>query len=110
MMTVAPGRIPTLASAGRRSDPLDKWIEKEMESASENGVDVPDGAQQSRGRSRPALERAYNAIERLYPTGVPEQAAEPNTILCRRVGETLKNGGLPGVSDDTILRAAGRRR
>jgi hypothetical protein len=63
-----------------------------------------------RGKSRPALERARGAIKELYPNGIPGQAAEPNTNLCRRVGEKLKQAGLPDVSDDTILRAAGRRK
>jgi len=61
-------------------------------------------------KSRPAFERARTAIGELYPQGVPGQAVEPNVNLCRRVGEKLKTGGLPGVSDDTILRAAGRRK
>jgi hypothetical protein len=60
-------------------------------------------------RSQPAFERARRAIEELYPEGVPGQADVPNAILCRRVGVKLKNKGLPNVSDDTILRAAGRR-
>ena len=59
-------------------------------------------------RSRPALERAKRAIKELYPEGVPGQAAVPNALLCRRVGEKLKEMELPDVSDDTILRAAGR--
>jgi hypothetical protein len=62
------------------------------------------------GRSRPALERARRAVTELYPEGVPGQAAEPNANLYRRVGEKLRNDGLLGVSDDTILRAAGRRK
>jgi hypothetical protein len=61
-------------------------------------------------RSQPAFERARRAIEELYPEGVPGQADVPNAILCRRVGVKLKNKGLPNVSDDTILRAAGRRK
>jgi len=61
-------------------------------------------------RSRPTLERARRAIQELYPQGVPGQAAEPNAILCRRVGEKLKKEKLPDVSNDTILRAAGRRK
>jgi len=61
-------------------------------------------------RSQPAFERARRAIEELYPDGVPEQADVPNAILCRRVGVKLKNEGRPNVSDDTILRAAGRRK
>jgi hypothetical protein len=31
-------------------------------------------------------------------------------ILFRRVGEKLKQAGLLSVSDDTVLRAAGRRK
>src|ERR1700757_1194588 len=57
-------------------------------------------------RNRPAFERALGAIKELYPRGVPEKATEPNANLCRRVGDKLKNEGLPDVSDDTILRAA----
>jgi hypothetical protein len=61
-------------------------------------------------RSQPAFERARRAIDELFPDGVPGQADVPNAILCRRVGVKLKNDGLPNVSDDTILRAAGRRK
>ena len=67
-------------------------------------------APRRRAKSKPALERARGAIEELYPEGVPEQAVEPNAYLCRRVGEKLRQAGLHGVSDDTILRAAGRRK
>lgn len=66
--------------------------------------------QNAKGRSSPALERTKRVIQRLYPAGVPEQADQPNAILCRYVGEELKKQGLTSVSDDTILRAAGRRR
>jgi hypothetical protein len=61
-------------------------------------------------RSQPALSRTKRVVQELYPQGVPDQAALPNANLCRRVGEKLKESGLPEVSDDTILRAAGRRR
>ncbi|HWN52979.1 MAG TPA: hypothetical protein VNO18_24715, partial [Xanthobacteraceae bacterium] len=44
------------------------------------------GAQRGRGKSRPALERACDAIKELYPDGVPAQAVEPNANLCRHVG------------------------
>jgi hypothetical protein len=66
--------------------------------------------QQARGQSRHKIERAQAAIRTLYPNGVPDQASEPNVTLCRRVGEKLKESQLPDVSDDTILRAAGRRK
>jgi hypothetical protein len=63
-----------------------------------------------RARRRPALERAQRVINELYPDGVPDLAAVPNSTLCRCVGAKLKEAKLPDVSDDTILRAAGRRR
>jgi hypothetical protein len=83
-------------------------IEPAHEQTAARGVRA--AAARARGKSQPALERARGAIGELYPKGVPEQAVEPNTNLCRRVGEKLKQAGLPGVSDDTILRASGRRK
>ena len=53
---------------------------------------------------------ASRAIAALYGDGPPDQAAEPNASLCRRVGQKLRELGLPEVSNDTILRAANRRR
>lgn len=70
----------------------------------------PNGPAALPARSRPKFEGALRAIAEIYPGGLPDQAAEPNSKLCRRVGEKLKAAGLPEVSDDTILRAAGRRR
>lgn len=64
----------------------------------------------TRRKSRPAFERAQHAIKAVYPNGVPRQSIEPNSNLCRRIGEWLKNNGLPNVSDDTILRAGNRRK
>lgn len=61
-------------------------------------------------RSRPTSERAQNVIDELYPKGVPSPADLPNALLCRRVGDRLKELRLANVSDDTILRVAGRRR
>jgi hypothetical protein len=61
-------------------------------------------------RTRPQLERAKLAIAECYPQGVPPQSELSNAMLCRRIGSWLKEHGMPGVSDDTILRAAGRRR
>jgi hypothetical protein len=68
------------------------------------------GTQQLIGRRRPSFDRAWRVIEELYPNGVPDQAIEPNVNLFRRVGTKLKDAKLPPVSDDTILRAAGRRK
>jgi len=67
-------------------------------------------AQRPPEKSRPAIERARRVIEELYPNGLPDQATEPNVSLCRRVSAKLKDARLPAVSDDTILRAAGRRK
>jgi hypothetical protein len=61
-------------------------------------------------RPQPTLERARRALRELYPKGIPDQATEPNAILCRRVGNWLKDNKMPKVSDATILRAAGRRK
>jgi hypothetical protein len=123
MMTVVPGGAPALAPIGKRADAIKMWIdEAEFESASggERGdAFVPDQStaarthepsRTGRRKSKPALERARGAIKDLYPNGVPGQAVEPNPVLCRRVGDKLKQSGLRDVSDDTILRAAGRRK
>jgi len=82
-----------------------------------HGVDgkaSPGGESQGRSRSssknRPASDLARKIIGELYPDGVPEQSSEPNVALCRRVGDKLKALKLRNVSDDTILRAAGRRK
>jgi hypothetical protein len=58
----------------------------------------------------PKLERAGRAIRELYPVAIPDQATLSNAALCKRVGEYLKINQLPDVSDDTILRATGRRK
>jgi hypothetical protein len=63
-----------------------------------------------RKKSGPAIERTRRVIDELYPGGVPDQATVPNVSLCNRVGTKLKEARLPAVSDDTILRAAGRRK
>jgi hypothetical protein len=62
------------------------------------------------GRSRPARERAKAAIGEVYPEGVPRQADLPNKLLCKAVSERLSKKGALAVSDDTMLRVAGRRR
>jgi hypothetical protein len=74
------------------------------------GSKARDRPQRPRGKSSPAMERAQAAIQAVHPTGVPDQATESNKILCGKVSERLKESKLPSVSDDTILRAAGRRK
>jgi hypothetical protein len=111
MMTVLPGAAPALATTGKRGDSVQAWID-EAEAAPDlasAGSVTPERSQRHRGRSQPAFERARGVINELFPNGVPGQAAEPNSNLCRRVGEKLKQDGLPGVSDDTILMAESER-
>jgi hypothetical protein len=65
-------------------------------------------------RRYPKRERAQRAISELYPTGVPDQVVLSDKELSRDVMQHLKKrlGNLSEQSlpsDDTILRAAGRR-
>lgn len=66
-------------------------------------------SRQPRPKAQPARGRALDVINVLYPDGVPKQASLPNKSLCHRVAARLRELKLPAVSDDTILRAAGRR-
>ena len=106
---LCPAGSGWLQSLGSRTDPRRTWLERETKTTVE-GPAVRYGAPRRQAKSWPTLERARGAIEEIYPGGVPSQSAEPNVNLCRRVGEKLKKSGLPNVSNDTILRAAGRRK
>jgi hypothetical protein len=64
----------------------------------------------AKSKSRPAFDGASRTVNKLFRQGVPDQATVSNKILCQRVAEQLKEDGLGQVSDDTILRAAGRRK
>ena len=110
MMTVSPGAAPALARIGKHADSLQTWIDEVEAEPASAGHGAPEPQQRRHGKSRPALERAQGVIKELYPDGVPDQASQPNASLCRQVGVKLKEAKLPNVSDDTILRAAGRRK
>ncbi len=95
-----------------------KWIELSRADVTNVLCTVPAAGESSaqaqakttlKTRRRPTLERAQHAIQSVYPDGVPSQVVEPNATLYRHIGDWLKGNGLPNVSDDTILRAAGRR-
>jgi hypothetical protein len=89
-----------------------EWIEVSRTDVT-NVLCVPgesDEPTERASRSRPTRERAQQAISELYPQGVPSPTVLPNAVLCRRVGEKLKELGVGDVSDDSILRAAGRRK
>jgi Queuosine biosynthesis protein QueC len=110
MMTVSPGAAP-LATIGKHADSsLQAWIDEVEAEPASAGHGAPERQQRRRGKCRPALDRAQGVIKKLYPDGVPDQAFEPNASLCRQVSVKLKEAKLPNVSDDTILRAAGRRK
>lgn len=66
-------------------------------------------AKSARSR-RPMRERAEMAIAAIFPEGLPHPAIEPNASLCRKVAYWLKRNHSLDVKDDTILRAAGRRK
>ena len=67
------------------------------------------GNAQRKTRARPSRESAAAAIRLLYPDGVPSQIDLPNAKLLRAVGDELKKSG-KHPSDETILRAAKRRK
>jgi hypothetical protein len=63
----------------------------------------------TRKKSGPGVTRAIRAIDELYPDGPPDPAILPNKPFCGTVRAKLKDLKLLDVSDDTVLRAAGRR-
>jgi hypothetical protein len=70
----------------------------------------------SRPRKQIKRSRVASAIQALWPNGPLEQSVLPNALLCIKVQDWLKDDsksqGVPAqvISDDTILRAAGRKR
>jgi hypothetical protein len=103
------GGMAKVSAGDRHADPLERLFEDGSPTPrATNGIRAVEPRRHA--KTSPALERARSAIKDLYPEGVPEQVLEPNANLCRRVGEKLRQAGLPGLSDDTILRAAGRRK
>lgn len=57
---------------------------------------------------QPGRERAMRAIAAVFPSGIPDRVALPNSTLCRRVADWMKVNNLATVADRTVLRAAGR--
>jgi hypothetical protein len=114
-MVIGPG-APTLVSVGNRGDQTKGCVDEavaESASGEPNGGAGPSdqGRKSPRGqKTSPALEGARTAINELYSHGVPAQHVEPNVMLCKRVAKKMKQCGFPEVSNDTILRAAGRRK
>lgn len=112
-----PSRVRVPSARSSRGEPAYHRVitdvllrgQKVMRQWPEAGRALPADDEQDGQSRRPARERARIAIDELYPNGVPNRAAVSNARLCRQVGDRLKTIGLPDVSDDTILRAAGRR-
>jgi hypothetical protein len=78
---------------------------------SEANAGPPDSAlQRSKVTRQPGRELARQALASLYPNGVPDAVKLPNNALQKQVGAWLKDQGLRDVGDDTILRAALRRK
>lgn len=74
--------------------------------------DLPNGSparRERRSRATPVRSRAMAALADIYPEGVPGQNDVSNGALCGEVADWLKKKAKPQVSNDTVLRAAGRR-
>jgi hypothetical protein len=61
-------------------------------------------------RKQPLRERARRALDERYPNGVPDQVTVSNAELVSAVNAQIKKRKERGLSLDTILRAAGRRK
>ncbi len=101
------------------------WLIKEIElyapdvtsallpRATDTGSRGPDAPKPPRRPKTPTgRERADKVIKELFPDRdlVRDQSRLPNSNLCKAVAARMDELGLPKVSDDTILRAAGRRK
>ncbi len=90
------------------SDASEIWLTQEGPhevEASEETLPPADRKQ----KGTPSRTRAERAILKLYPNGIPDETDLPNKVLCKAVADHIGSGPL-AVSDDTILRAAGRRK
>jgi hypothetical protein len=89
------------------------WLNSELD-APKTSIVAPVAAKRTE-RRRDKRTRARTAIHALWPEGVPDQSIFANGPLCKKVSDWLKKDSagqkVPPVpiSDDTILRAAGRR-
>jgi hypothetical protein len=88
------------------SDDLEFWVAEQLK-ARGLPINTADISHASPMGKREAAKRGVAAV---YPGGVPENVS--NAILCRQVGSWLKNhfSELGEISDDTIERAAGRKK
>jgi hypothetical protein len=105
-MGVRPGRAarPGARPAGVDKDDLLHWLDQQEPQATK-----------APKRSQGKRDRAREAIAAKWPAGIPGAHKLPNDILCREVNDWVKTDckkqSIPPVdfSNDTILRAAGRK-
>jgi hypothetical protein len=96
-----------------KADLLD-WSDRQTRQTRQT-PQVPATATATAPRPRDKRDRANTAIHALWPDGIPDRTILPNGKLCQRVTEWLKDDcrqrRVPLIlpSDDTILRAAGRK-
>jgi hypothetical protein len=101
---IVHGTISTSMFQINKDDLLD-WLSRQAPSKSE----LP------KPRTQAKRTRVRDAIEALWPNGIPGQSVLPHHLLCIKVQDWLKNDsknqGVPAqvISDDTILRAVDRR-
>jgi hypothetical protein len=88
-------------------DDLLDWLRRQAQAPAEPDL--------SRPRTRTKRTRVDGAIQALWENGPPDQSVLSNVLLCKKVGDWLKadcqkqNVPVDVPSDDTILRAAGRK-
>jgi hypothetical protein len=94
---------------------FEAWLSEQMpqpETPPSDNHPVLSDDDQAVERTKPKLARAQKAIVEKWPNGAPSQMTLSNELLCRDVVDHLKQtvraANMP--SDDTILRAAGRRK
>lgn len=103
--TLSPSSIVMMSIAPR----LDGPSQIPMASLRRNGDGGSAEVSQRQTRTKPRRAGAQAALESLYPEGVPPQSELSNGLLCGEVAKWFHTRGKREVSDDTILRAAGRR-
>jgi hypothetical protein len=88
-------------------DDLQDWLSRHHTEAAASPEPKP--------RAQNKRSRVAVAIQELWPNGLPDQSLLSNSLLCKKVGDWLKadcqkqNVPVAIPSDDTILRAAGRK-
>ena len=83
------------------------WLNGAAGAPIDSGSKQPPSEKQTVKRRRQKFDLAKEAFKAEYPNDISD--SDLNAIICKRVGARLSGQGIQ-VSDDTILRAAGRRK